>query len=212
MIFDALLEGNDNLYSGNIKFLYENKLNFLQILSDIYRFELIRENGGIYVDCDTVPIAPFDDSYLEDNGFCNVVIAFRDNSYHVKELKDVRFNMFGIDFMQRICECCMYTYTDKYAFGLPNGFTWQVDFSKSCVFKNTSKIYWLLNLNNLPLVVECRQKFFDGSMKDGDVRKLLRFHSLTPLVHFRENTWRKGNVKQNKLYIPELDNMIYPDN
>ena len=35
------------------------------MLSDIYRLKLVSEFGGLYVDCDTFPLKPFDDKLLQ---------------------------------------------------------------------------------------------------------------------------------------------------
>ena len=37
----------------------------MQVLSDIYRLKLVSEFGGLYVDCDTFPLKPFDDKLLQ---------------------------------------------------------------------------------------------------------------------------------------------------
>jgi len=39
---------------------YGKEIRFIQLLSDIYRLRIIQEFGGIYVDCDTFPLKPFD--------------------------------------------------------------------------------------------------------------------------------------------------------
>ena len=104
---------------------------------------------------------PFDDSYLDDNGFCNEVIAFRNKAFDVvNDMKDVKTTMFDVDFMSHMRDFCVYSYTDKYIFGLPKGFTWQVDFPKSCIFCNKAKVHWILNFNNIPLFIDYRKKFF----------------------------------------------------
>ena len=37
---------------------------------DILRLELLNLHGGLYVDCDTYPIKPFDDALLNHNKLC----------------------------------------------------------------------------------------------------------------------------------------------
>jgi mannosyltransferase OCH1-like enzyme len=58
-------------YIKNQKYnLYKKDIRFIQILSDIVRVELINEYGGIYLDCDTYPLKPFDDKLLSYESFC----------------------------------------------------------------------------------------------------------------------------------------------
>lgn len=59
------------------KIIYFQKYNLffprtkmlINILTDIYKREFIYQNGGIYLDCDTFPINPFDDELLSKNNF-----------------------------------------------------------------------------------------------------------------------------------------------
>lgn len=41
------------------KKIYGKNIRFIQLLSDIFRLELLNTMSGIYVDCDTFPIKPF---------------------------------------------------------------------------------------------------------------------------------------------------------
>ena len=49
------------------KFYYKNDIGKLSALCDCLRFYLINKYGGIYLDCDTFPIKPFDNELLEKN-------------------------------------------------------------------------------------------------------------------------------------------------
>lgn len=42
---------------------------FVQSVANIYRYTLLRKYGGIYLDCDTFPIKPFDDKLLSFSEF-----------------------------------------------------------------------------------------------------------------------------------------------
>lgn len=46
-----------------------NKLKFIQVLSDIYRLEILNYYGGIYLDCDCFPLKKFDEDLLYNNQF-----------------------------------------------------------------------------------------------------------------------------------------------
>lgn len=48
---------------------YGDNMRVIQVLSDIYRLMLIDKLGGIYVDADTFPMKPFDDSILRLDNF-----------------------------------------------------------------------------------------------------------------------------------------------
>ena len=46
------------------------EIDFCWILADVFRLALLNKFGGIYVDCDTFPIKPFDDKLLNYGNFC----------------------------------------------------------------------------------------------------------------------------------------------
>lgn len=56
---------NDSKYSSLINHCKRNNLRFIQILADVYRLELLQHYGGIYLDCDTFPVKPFDENLLQ---------------------------------------------------------------------------------------------------------------------------------------------------
>ena len=67
-----LKQNDDDAYVKFFKHqlpVYGNMVRFVQILSDIYRMRLVSEYGGIYVDCDTFPLKPFDQKLLETKSF-----------------------------------------------------------------------------------------------------------------------------------------------
>lgn len=45
-------------------------LNFITLLSDVLRLELLNKYGGIYLDIDTFPNKPFDETLLSLDSFC----------------------------------------------------------------------------------------------------------------------------------------------
>lgn len=47
-----------------------SKRRFIQILANIFRLKIINTYGGIYLDCDTFPVKPFDDELLNNKNFC----------------------------------------------------------------------------------------------------------------------------------------------
>ena len=68
-----------NQYSDLIKVLLlgksKSQINhsytpFIQLFCDILRLDILNIYGGIYVDCDTFPIRPFDESIFNHDKFC----------------------------------------------------------------------------------------------------------------------------------------------
>lgn len=57
---------------------YYKNMRFIQYVADKFRFELLQTFGGIYVDCDTWPIKPFDDALLMD-GFIASQLDYNKN-------------------------------------------------------------------------------------------------------------------------------------
>lgn len=45
------------------------KMHFIQVLADIFRLYILNKYGGIYLDCDTFPLKPFDNKLLEYKQF-----------------------------------------------------------------------------------------------------------------------------------------------
>ena len=72
---------NDFILRKTIKKLLNNEIHvnpnipmndnkyFIQHICDVYRFELLQYYGGIYLDCDTFPVKPFDEELLSKENF-----------------------------------------------------------------------------------------------------------------------------------------------
>lgn len=58
---------------------------FVQAVANIYRYTVLREYGGIYLDCDTFPIKPFDDSLLSFSEF-DVTTSWGCNQFIVRDV------------------------------------------------------------------------------------------------------------------------------
>lgn len=128
-----------NKYLNIIQHCKCNKLLFIQLLSDIYRLEILNFYGGIYLDCDCFPKRPFDDEILSYEQFI-VQRHFSNNSLE----------------------------NDNYFIGTQNGKKlWDI-FDKSCI-KNTKKIIqternWYNNIKYLKL----KKKFIDCKLQIGE--------------------------------------------
>ena len=58
---------------------------FIQSVANIYRYTLLRKYGGIYLDCDTFPVRPFDDKLLNHTSF-DVLISWGRNQFCVRDV------------------------------------------------------------------------------------------------------------------------------
>ena len=89
----------------------------LQILANIVRLDLLNEYGGIYLDCDTFPVKPFDEWILNNNSFCSYTFT-SDDPYHRK--KDCHFigNDNSIHKMNTYYEAWEYMNVNEYNFQL----------------------------------------------------------------------------------------------
>lgn len=68
--------------------IYGKNIRAIQLLSDILRLELLNKVGGIYVDCDTYPIKPFDNTLLSYNKFVverhfDTGFSYNTNQFHI---------------------------------------------------------------------------------------------------------------------------------
>ena len=74
---------NDALKNKNLS-CNKNK-PFIVNVSDSYRYVLLKHYGGIYLDCDTFPVRPFDDSLLDHTEF-DVTISWGINQFIVRDV------------------------------------------------------------------------------------------------------------------------------
>lgn len=65
------------------------------MLSDILRMEILNEYGGIYVDCDTFPIKPFDDDIISKSFIAqhDYKIGYGRNARYVKYIDNYFIGM-----------------------------------------------------------------------------------------------------------------------
>ena len=117
---DIMLDDNNVAYRKMIDgqkifyATYGKDIRAIQLLSDIFRFELINKYGGIYIDCDTFPIRPFDDDLLNKECFIvcrhynnvgNRTVLLRDNyffgSNSVKKITN-SYDDIAVDLIQTI--------------------------------------------------------------------------------------------------------------
>ena len=83
---DYILSDKGTIYTKQINNNKENKRKFIQILCDILRYDVLNEYGGIYLDCDTFPIRPFDDYLLSKQNFCSYSFHAYDSIHRKRDI------------------------------------------------------------------------------------------------------------------------------
>ena len=63
------------------KFMPFNNKFIVVHISDTYRRKLLNKYGGIYLDCDTFPVRPFDDELLKNKSFKSKYLCFKNNKH-----------------------------------------------------------------------------------------------------------------------------------
>ena len=82
---DELLKRAINDALKNKKLSCNINKPFIVNVSDSYRYVLLKHYGGIYLDCDTFPVRPFDDSLLDHTEF-DVTISWGINQFIVRDV------------------------------------------------------------------------------------------------------------------------------
>ncbi len=197
-------KGIKNKYFDFINHRIKSQFNFIQILSDFLRFELLYYYGGIYLDCDTFPVKPFDNKLLAMNSFSQSVLCMRNKKYNIKNLHDDMTSYYDIDFMKNISNYHLYTYTDIYFVGLCKNYTSnEIIFTESAENKNPLTPPWIRNFDNSKDFKNLRKKFLECKL---ELFKDILFYSQY-VIHFPGRNWQK-NYKENCLYC-EYDNELY---
>ena len=78
---DNILKLN-GIYNNIIKHYISLNRKFISILCNILRIELLNKYGGIYLDCDTFPLRPFDDYLLSLKEFCSYIPIKRNSKFY----------------------------------------------------------------------------------------------------------------------------------
>ena len=58
---------------------------FIQSVTNLYRYKILYRYGGIYLDCDTFPVRPFDDKLLDHTEF-DVTISWGQNQFIIRDV------------------------------------------------------------------------------------------------------------------------------
>ena len=199
-------KGIKNKYFDYIKMRIDSKFNFIQILSDFLRFEILYYYGGIYLDCDTFPVKPFDDNLLNLNSFSQSVLCMRNKKHNVNNLHDDMTSYYDLNFTKDITKYHCYTYTDIYFVGLKKEFTSnEIVFTAGAENKNPLNPPWIRNFDNTIQFKKLRERFFKMELK---LSQDMFFYSQY-IMHFPGRGWQ-NNYKSNCLYC-EYDDYLYGD-
>jgi hypothetical protein len=196
--------GINNKYFKYIKRRIDSKFNYLQILSDFLRFELLYYYGGIYLDCDTFPVKPFDD-LLNRNCFSQSILTLKPKKYKNLNLNDDYTYYYDYNFMNHLDKYLLYMYTDIYFIGSRKEFT-DDDFviDSDCICKNPLTPPWIRNFDNDKIFIKMSKDFYNEKLKLWNSHIFYTHY----IMHFCKRTWQVKNYKDSPLYC-ELDDYLY---
>ena len=181
---DCILGKNDK-YINFIKIqtnIYGKNIRAIQLLSDILRLELINTYGGIYVDCDTYPIKPFDENILIYNKFTverhfDTGFLYKTNQLHID---NYFFGTSGKEFDQ------------IYNYEMDNKIIKLLQTNKNW-FKNVQYIY--------------RKKQFFNQTLTNKMFNEKKFY----IEHYHDNNWKindLGKIRSQICFLDKLKKII----
>ena len=201
---DLTKKGIQNKYFDFIKYRMESKFNYIQLLSDFIRFELLYYYGGIYLDCDTFPIKKFDDKLLNNGSFAQHVIAIRTHNHKTKYLNEDYTKYYDYGFINHLTDYCIYEYPDIYFVGATKEYK-DITFDIGIKCKGTD-CPWIRNFENDKIFQKYMDDFYNQKLK---LYKSHIFYTYY-INHFCKRNWQK-DYKSSPLYC-ELDDYLYNGN
>lgn len=194
-------------YASYIQYRIDNMFTYIQILSDIYRIEILYEYGGIYVDVDTLPIKSFNE-LLKFNCYCQSIF-------------DIQSKDAGINFKDRIslklseCEDInsikLIEYDDNYFIALRKHWD-ENDLELDPYFRMPNKIndsQWLKNIETTSYFDDLRAKFFNVCLTKDDISYMRSKFWMFYVMHFSSKNWNTQSICENPLFC-KFDMMLYP--
>lgn len=194
-------KGINNKYFDYINHRIKSKFNFIQILSDFLRFELLYYYGGIYLDCDIFPNKTFDNNLLNRNCFGQQIICFRNKEKNPTTLCDDKTTFYDLNFLENLNNYHYYSYTDIYFIGSIKEYKFNL--SDSFVCNTPLQPPWIRNLENTEKFKILKDKFYNNQLKLGED---FMFYSQY-ITHYCNRGWQ-NNFKQSKMYC-EYDDYLY---
>lgn len=153
---------NDPAFEQTLSHARMNGLTIFQSMLDVLRLLLIHEYGGIYLDCDTFPVQPFDDVILQLNAF-NV-------TRHAEGNVLISDNYFLGAAHSTIIDTALWKSFDLTSLALKK-------------IRQTDKDWW----KSLRFI-ELKKQFRDASIKIGDYISDPTFY----VDHYAMGTWRRN--------------------
>lgn len=180
---------------------------FIIEVADLYRYKLLYKYGGIYLDCDTFPVRPFDDELLKLNNFAQSVICFKRKDFKPKNLHEDTFVGYDDGFIKDPSNYHCYTYQDIYFVGSIKEYsTKDIYFTEGVNCSNSLNPPWLRNLELSKTFLEYKDRFY--KKEDLCVYRDFIFYTHY-LMHFCSKGWQKP-YKESPMYC-ELDDYLYGD-
>ena len=193
-------------YYDYINIRLKSKFNFIQILSDIIRFEILYYYGGIYLDCDTFPTKQFDKKLLNNTNFSQSVLCFRNKKYQPKNLSDDYIKLYDLDFIQNPRKYHCFQYTDIYFIGAVKEYKdTDISFNTNANFSNPLLPPWIRNFENNKYFIDLRKNFYKCNLK---IYKDFMFYSHY-ILHLCNKSWQK-DYRKSSMYC-EYDDYLYGD-
>jgi hypothetical protein len=207
---DLIFKANKGIkckYFYYIRERIKSKFNFIQILSDVIRFEILYYYGGIYLDCDTFPVKSFDDNLLSMNSFSQSVLCFRNKLAKTCTYSDDIIDYYDLNFTQdNLIKYHCFEYTDIYFFGLCKEYTSNdVVFKETAYFKHPLMPAWIRNFDNTDRFNYLKNKFYNcdiSLVKD----EIFYSHYIN---HFCNKKWQT-HYKKSSMYC-EYDDELYDE-
>lgn len=191
-------------YYDYINIRLKSQFNFIQILSDIIRFELLYYYGGIYLDCDTFPVKPFDNDLLKNTNFSQSVLCFRNKKYRPKNLSDDNIELYDLDFIKNPLNYHYFQYTDIYFIGAIKEYKdTDICFNTNAVFNNPLVPPWIRNFENNKIFIDLKNRFYECNLQK---YKDIMFYSHY-ILHLCNKSWQR-NYKNSNMYC-EYDDYLY---
>ena len=186
-IIDAA-DGKTNKYSIFInRYINENR-KFCQILANVLRFELLYEYGGIYLDCDTFPIKPFDEKLLEAGSFCPQICSYRNKKINADTIDDAQLYDFQLKYDDNYHK---YYNNDIFFIGQHKNYKDTIKFlEKTTIVNNINTGVYIRNNLNDPKFLHLRQKFFNCTLQIDQHYYGNNFY----IDHFCDRTWQKNSI------------------
>ena len=199
-------KGIKNKYYEYINYRLKSKFNFIQILSDVLRFEYLYYYGGIYLDCDTFPVKPFDDNLLNLNNFAQNILCFKRKDFNPKSLNDDTFEGYDLNFVKNPKNYLCYIYQDIYFVGSTKEYS-----NKEIFFNHGVNCYnglnppWLRNLELSKIFKDFSKKFYNFDL---NIYKDFIYYTHY-IMHFCSKKWQTP-YKESPMYC-EYDDYLYGD-